>query len=310
MDGSWHPDAEIWSILGIGETTSLPAIKRAYAERLKACRPETDPEGFQRLRAAFEAARAYSRAGSAPPPSMPPDVSPGTGVPDRPEGSPPSEPGSPAGPSPEDSTFRTWGEMPADEAGKGAGTVGDTAAKSTGFRYPLFETDPDDLPAAILDPVNDFLALMKPVLHAEFVDPGRETWLNLLAKARFETKETQEWAGYALFSLILTRMEDSNNFFGQCADLDPEVWREMDKMFGWSVQEMEYEEFFEECEWTDYVFHLIAKAWGREGQKSFNRFDWVFWLIMAPILAPLGFIYFFFKTLFLCCIGRGPGEEK
>jgi hypothetical protein len=41
-----------WTILGIAPTHDAAAIRRAYAARLKALRPETDPEGFQRLLAA------------------------------------------------------------------------------------------------------------------------------------------------------------------------------------------------------------------------------------------------------------------
>ncbi len=47
----------IWAVLGIGRTTDLQAIKRAYALRLKQVNPEDDPEGFKHLRQAFEEAR-------------------------------------------------------------------------------------------------------------------------------------------------------------------------------------------------------------------------------------------------------------
>lgn len=50
------PTATIWDTLGIASTRDAVAIKRAYAGRLRATSPEEDPEGFQRLRAAYEAA--------------------------------------------------------------------------------------------------------------------------------------------------------------------------------------------------------------------------------------------------------------
>ncbi len=43
-----------WQILGIEPTTDKRAIKRAYASKLKIHKPELDPEGYQRLRAAFD----------------------------------------------------------------------------------------------------------------------------------------------------------------------------------------------------------------------------------------------------------------
>jgi hypothetical protein len=309
MDGSVFPDDEIWKTLGIRETTSLPAIKRAYAERLKACRPEIDPEGFQRLRWAFEAARSYAGTGAAPRPGPAQAFSggadPAAGMP---HGRRPHNDESPAD-APQTQTFRPW-NIPPD--GGHETPAGDAGGRTVTFEYPLFETDPADLPPHITGPIDRFLDSMGPVLHAglddpafQVVTPGYQTWLNILRKANFESKEIQEWAGFALFSVMLQRMEESASFFGQCKDLDGEVWREMDKMFGWSLQEIAYGEHFAEAEWTDHIFHWIAKAWGKEGQESLNRTNWAFWVFLAPILAPLGFIYFFFKLLFQCMFGGG-----
>ena len=46
----------IWTALGLEPTKDVSAIKRAYAERARTCHPEEDPEGFLRLRQAYQAA--------------------------------------------------------------------------------------------------------------------------------------------------------------------------------------------------------------------------------------------------------------
>lgn len=54
------PTMNHWHTLGIPPTRDEAAIKRAYAQQLKQHRPDRDPQGFIALRAAYEAALAYS----------------------------------------------------------------------------------------------------------------------------------------------------------------------------------------------------------------------------------------------------------
>jgi hypothetical protein len=52
----WRTLMGIWDLLGIERTTDEKAIKRAYAQKLKIYHPEDDPEGFLRLRSAYQQA--------------------------------------------------------------------------------------------------------------------------------------------------------------------------------------------------------------------------------------------------------------
>ena len=68
-----------WSELGLDGPASLEEVRRAYAQRVKQVHPEEDPEGFQRLHAAYQQARRAARQaqgagrpGPGPVPERPP----------------------------------------------------------------------------------------------------------------------------------------------------------------------------------------------------------------------------------------------
>lgn len=50
-----------WTLLGLDDDADERAIKRQYAKLLKITRPDDDPEGFQRLREAYERALSWAR---------------------------------------------------------------------------------------------------------------------------------------------------------------------------------------------------------------------------------------------------------
>ena len=53
----------IWQILGTEPTDEVAKIRRAYAQQLKQHRPDNNPQGYQRLREAFEQAKAMAESG-------------------------------------------------------------------------------------------------------------------------------------------------------------------------------------------------------------------------------------------------------
>jgi hypothetical protein len=48
-----------WDILEIDPTDNISIVKKAYAKKLKLHHPEDDPEGYQKLREAYDSALKY-----------------------------------------------------------------------------------------------------------------------------------------------------------------------------------------------------------------------------------------------------------
>ncbi|MDE7325092.1 MAG: J domain-containing protein, partial [Lachnospiraceae bacterium] len=51
---------QIWEVLGIAPTSDKRAIRSAYSVLVKQCHPEEDPQGFQKLHGAYQAAMEYA----------------------------------------------------------------------------------------------------------------------------------------------------------------------------------------------------------------------------------------------------------
>lgn len=58
---------DVWSLLGLEPTRDVSAIRRAYAQQARGCHPEENPEGFLRLREAYQSALAWAQSGPVSP---------------------------------------------------------------------------------------------------------------------------------------------------------------------------------------------------------------------------------------------------
>ncbi len=69
--------AEAGALLGVGPPVDPKILRRAYLRKVKTCKPEQDPEGFARLREAYELLKAGGgRAEPSPEPVRDPSPTP------------------------------------------------------------------------------------------------------------------------------------------------------------------------------------------------------------------------------------------
>ncbi len=70
----------IWEVLELEPTQDVSAIKQAYAKKTRICHPEEDPEGFLKLREAYQAALDYAEGrGDVSPEAQEPPAEPEAG---------------------------------------------------------------------------------------------------------------------------------------------------------------------------------------------------------------------------------------
>lgn len=240
---------EDWRILGLeAPTDDLAVVKRAYAARLRLHRPETDPEGFQRLREAYE--RILGRLRPRPRSAV---LDAGL----RPLRSPGMRPGPPAPPL-------------------HAATVGSDAnpPPAPGGEIPFVELDPPPAPQSATPQV----------LHPDVaLDPGATTvrrdlseeWRSLW-KDPDQRRAKNAWnrflAGDEWLHLpsrrrlemeILTELQQAW-MDNELRWIHGEAWLLLERHFGWLDREMALASIFLD----DFVDHLAEEI-----RRSGRRFD-------------------------------------
>lgn len=130
-----------WAELGMAEAGDRRAIKRAYAQRLKSCRPEDDSEGFARLRQAYETALAWAENDVATPVAPPPVLEPAP-----PRQTPEFDVPEPDTPEPDTTT---WEEEPQETEERE--TVEDLVADMATRTDALLALPPDEMARQLAD---------------------------------------------------------------------------------------------------------------------------------------------------------------
>ena len=214
----------IWERLGIGRTEDIKLIKRAYAKQLKKHHPEDDPEGYQALREAFDAAVSYAKkhalriAGEAAASAETADA--------RTEQARPAEAGLPRRETPATEQtaapprIRLWPPSEYEEA-DAPGDAPEPVLPPPRLHQEL-PGNPHPVPDGPLT-VEDFIASAA-VLYDDF--PSRIStakWLELLDSDIMWNMEAKQVIGRRLLELLQTRRF-----------LPPEVWRLLENSFGWA----------------------------------------------------------------------------
>lgn len=210
---------DCWQILGIDCTGEERAIRRAYAAAIKRHRPDQDPEGFKRVRTAYEDALDEARLAS----------------PDDFEDA-------------DDDELEIAGETaPNDATGELTFTVDDTGAlvaidadgRRTGEEVPpeaIAAFEESDLPDVIL--LEKLVARMEEAFELAHRDQRGRAIEDILGELAQMSLKTRPVFDELLLEHLIHDADLSARPEGYWSELPLPVWRKMDRTFGWSENEL------------------------------------------------------------------------
>ncbi|CAM5781187.1 tetratricopeptide repeat protein [Brevibacillus borstelensis] len=222
-----------WEFLGIEPTSDQGAIKRAYARLLKTYHPEDDPEGFQRLREAYE--HALREAKFLQEAAASGDAAGSVFVLDPEEEAAPAAEAVWTG-------VREQGPREGEALEAGVPEQAGERLASRSFSAGKEPATPEELAEHFISQVT--------VLYADFPSRiDREKWVALLEKEEYWQLEVKQRTNKEMLTFLMEKYH-----------LPRQIWRLLNDYFFWTDQEMELSQEFPE-NFIRFVINQIKKPW-------------------------------------------------
>lgn len=216
-----------WQFLGIAPTEDPFAIKRAYAALLKQNNPQTEPEGFQRLRAAYEAALFDARRRAAENDAGNVDTArPAAAAEDRSEDS--------------------------------AASPEQAAAENAAM--------PSEQPPHVQEFIREaqrLLDAMREILLSEKKRSKMEEWETVLRDPALDNMEVRLRLSFGFLEYTCHTVEQDPSLQLPIVWMPHEIWQRLDSVFGWTGMELELHRYYPP-QWLQFFMSRLHEAYGRE----------------------------------------------
>ncbi|WP_052759453.1 tetratricopeptide repeat protein [Paenibacillus sp. DMB20] len=212
----------VWEVLEIDPTEDVSAIKKAYAKKLKLHHPEDDPEGYQRLREAYDGAMKQAK---------------------RLAGEYRNSEAVVSAPYREQEELRPYAQQYSNDPDSADG-MDVPYEQYELYRNPVHETTLTEQPP--VHPIQGFMARLDALYSDFYARIDTSNWETLLNSDIVWNVEHSE----ALQDALISFLED-------CHHLPRPVWELMDMMFHWTENRNELMERHPEY-FVKYMLHEIS----------------------------------------------------